>query len=72
MQLNCTLDYISICLVMFYMEHKGREKATKVVDFVAKWLNFCPSTVNSKIPAQCSRSLIFHQIQYWAAGKYLL
>ena len=27
------------------MQHKGREKAAKVVEFVAKWLNLCPSTV---------------------------
>ena len=33
------------CLVLFYMQHKGREKAAKVVEFVAKWLNLCPSTV---------------------------
>ena len=30
---------------MFYMQHKGREKAAKVVEFVAKWLNLCLSTV---------------------------
>ena len=34
------------CLVMFYMQHKGREKAAKVVEFVAKWLNLCPSMVH--------------------------
>ena len=30
---------------MFYMRHKGHEKATKVVNFVAKWLNLYPTTV---------------------------
>ena len=34
------------CLVMFYMQHKGRGKATKVVEFVAKWLNFYVTTVD--------------------------
>ena len=32
---------------MFYMQYKGREKAAKVVNFVAKWLNLCLSTVPS-------------------------
>ena len=27
------------------MQYKGREKAAKVVEFVAKWLNLCLSTV---------------------------
>ena len=27
------------------MQHKGREKAVKVVEFLAKLLNVCPSTV---------------------------
>ena len=26
------------------MQYKGREKAAKVVEFVAKWLNLCLST----------------------------
>ena len=30
---------------MFKMQQKDREKATKVVEFAAKWLNLCPSTV---------------------------
>ena len=30
---------------MFYMQYKGYEKAAKVVEFVAKWLNLCLSTV---------------------------
>ena len=30
---------------MFYMQHKGREMAAKVVEFVAKWLNLCLLTV---------------------------
>ena len=30
---------------MFYMQNKGRGKAPKVVNFVAKWLNLCLSTV---------------------------
>ena len=30
------------------MQYKGREKAAKVVEFVAKWLNLCLSTVYSK------------------------
>ena len=29
----------------FYMQPKGHEKAAKVVEFVAKWLNLCPTTV---------------------------
>ena len=33
------------CMAMFYMQYKGREKAAKVVEFVAKWLNLCLSTV---------------------------
>ena len=33
---------------MFYMQHKGRGKAAKVVNFVAKWLNLCPTTVLRK------------------------
>ena len=33
------------CKVMFYMDHKGCGKATKGVEFVAKWLNLCLSTV---------------------------
>ena len=33
---------------MFYMQYKGREKAAKVVEFVAKWLNLCLSTVFEK------------------------
>ena len=32
-------------MAMFYMQYKGREKAAKVVEFVAKWLNLCLSTV---------------------------
>ena len=28
------------------MQYKGREKAAKVVEFVAKWLNLCLSTVS--------------------------
>ena len=32
-------------MTMFYMQYKGREKAAKVVEFVAKWLNLCLSTV---------------------------
>ena len=31
------------CLVMFYMQHKSRGKAAKVFNFVAKWLNLCPT-----------------------------
>ena len=31
---------------MFYMQYKGHEKAAKVVEFVAKWLNLCLSTVS--------------------------
>ena len=34
-------------MAMFYMQYKGREKAAKVVEFVAKWLNLCLSTVQS-------------------------
>ena len=30
---------------MFYMQNKGHGKAAKVVNFVAKWLNLCLSTV---------------------------
>ena len=30
---------------MFYMQNKGRGKAVKVVNFVAKWLNLYPTTV---------------------------
>ena len=30
---------------MFYMQHEGCRKATKVVNFVAKWLNLYPYTV---------------------------
>ena len=30
---------------MFYMQNKGRGKAAKVVNFVAKWLNLCLSMV---------------------------
>ena len=33
-------------MAMFYMQYKGREKAAKVVEFVAKWLNLCLSTVS--------------------------
>ena len=33
------------CSAMFYMQNKGRGKAAKVVNFVAKWLNLCLSTV---------------------------
>ena len=32
-------------MAMFYMQYKGREKAAKVVEFVAKWLILCLSTV---------------------------
>ena len=32
-------------MTMFYMQYKGREKAAKVVEFVARWLNLCLSTV---------------------------
>ena len=32
-------------MAMFYMQCKGREKAAKVVEFVAKWLKLCLSTV---------------------------
>ena len=32
------------------MRYKGREKAAKVVEFVAKWLNLCLSTVFSFLP----------------------
>ena len=32
-------------MAMFYMQYKGQEKAAKVVEFVAKWLNLCLSTV---------------------------
>ena len=28
-------------MALFYMQYKGREKAAKVVEFVAKWLNLC-------------------------------
>ena len=34
-------------MAMFYMQYKGREKAAKVVEFVAKWLNLCLFTVTS-------------------------
>ena len=34
-------------MAMFYMQYKVREKAAKVVEFVAKWLNLCLSTVVS-------------------------
>ena len=30
---------------MFYMQHRGRERVTKVVEFVAKQLNLCLLTV---------------------------
>ena len=30
---------------MFFMQNKGRGKAAKVVNFVAKWLNLCLSMV---------------------------
>ena len=33
------------CSSMFYMQNKGRRKGAKVVNFVAKWLNLCLSTV---------------------------
>ena len=33
---------------MFYLQYKGQEKAAKVVEFVAKWLNLCLSTVSPK------------------------
>ena len=36
------------CMALFFMQYKGREKATKVVEFVAKWLNLCLSTVSIK------------------------
>ena len=36
------------CMAMFYMQYKGREKAVKVVECVAKWLNLCLSTVGVK------------------------
>ena len=32
-------------MVMLYLQNKGRGKAAKVVNFVAKWLNLCLSTV---------------------------
>ena len=32
-------------MAVFFMQYKGREKAAKVVGFVAKWLNLCLSTV---------------------------
>ena len=32
-------------MAMVYMQYKGRDKAAKVVEFVAKWLNLCLSTV---------------------------
>ena len=34
---------------MFYMQNKGRGKAAKVVNFVAKWLNLCLTTVHVTI-----------------------
>ena len=34
-------------MALFYMQYKGREKAAKVVEFVAKWLNLCLSTVRN-------------------------
>ena len=33
-------------MAMFYKQYQGREKAAKVVEFVAKWLNLCLSTVH--------------------------
>ena len=46
------------------MQYKGREKAAKVVEFVAKWLNLCLSTVlvwwqlDIKMSAWKKRSMI--------------
>ena len=34
---------------MFHMQNKGCGKAAKVVNFVAKWLNLCLSTVFSEV-----------------------
>ena len=36
-------------MAMFYMQYKGCEKAAKVVEFVAKWLNLCLWTVCTRI-----------------------
>ena len=40
------------CLAMFYMRHKGHEKAAKVVNFAAKWLNLYPTTVREDVKNQ--------------------
>ena len=37
------------CMAVFFMQYKGREKAAKVVEFVAKWLNLCLSKVYQQI-----------------------
>ena len=55
---------------MFYMQYKGREKAAKVVEFVAKWLNLSGGHFKScrlitvmsarlKVPAKNSPALLF-------------
>ena len=51
---------------MFYMQNKGRGKTAKVVNFVAKWLNLCLSTVSDE---ECSCYESFH-VAGICAGKH--
>ena len=50
------MDFISILHGNVLLQYKCREKDTKVVDFVAKWLNLCLSTVIRKEFFVSSRS----------------
>ena len=57
---------------MFYMQHKGCEKAAKVVEFVAKWLNLCLSTVIVMMQQYLENHVLFLPGSTWGPAEYFL
>ena len=62
-------------MATFYLQNKGRGKAAKVVNFVAKWLNLCLSTVRiinyqSQIFSQGFQNC--PQIWNWSTGDRVM